>query len=401
MSDELKGPLAGVRVLDLGTMIAGPVAATLLGDFGAEVIKIEQPKGGDPIRSNGPQVEGEGLWWNVEGRNKRSVTLDLRQPEGQRILRELAAKADVLVENFRPGTLDRWNISYEALRAINPRLVMLSVSGYGQTGPYAPRAAYDRIGLAFAGLLHVTGYPDRPPLRPGTAMADYQSAILGAFAVMVALFHRDARGGTGQHVDASLFESIFRFTDVLVTAYDKMGISRERRGNLHFAAAPGEHFETSDGRYLVITVSSDGIFRRLCDAMGQPELTDDERFSSHNVRWQNIEAINGIVGKWIKTSPVSEVTAALDAKGLAYSLVYSAADIVADPHYAARGSIATIDHPRIGPIKGQAPQPHLSGTPAPPLRAAPSLGEDTDAVLRGLLGLSTEDVTRLRAEGIV
>lgn len=401
MRDPAQGPLAGIRVLDLGTMIAGPVAATLLGDFGAEVIKIEQPKGGDPIRSNGPQVEGEGLWWNVEGRNKRSVTLDLRQPEGQRILRDLAAQADVLVENFRPGTLDRWNIGYEALQAVNSQLVVLSVSGYGQTGPYSPRAAYDRIGLAFSGLLHVTGFPDRPPVRPGTAMADYQSAILGAFAVMVALFHRDARGGAGQHIDASLFESVFRFTDVLVTAYDKLGVARERRGNLHFAAAPGEHFETRDGRYLVITVSSDGVFRRLCEAMGQPGLAEDPRFSSHNVRWENIEAINAVVARWIRESPLSDVTAALDRNGLAYSLVYSAADIVSDPHYEARGSISTIEHPRIGPLKVQAPQPHLRGTPAPPLRPAPALGQDTHAVLAELLHLSSVDIDALRLKGVI
>lgn len=395
------GPLAGIRVLDLGTMIAGPVAATMLGDFGADVIKIEQPRGGDPIRSNGPQVEGEGLWWNVEGRNKRSVTLDLRQTEGQQILRDLAAHADVLVENFRPGTLDRWNIGWQHLKTVNPRLVMLSVSGYGQTGPYASRAAYDRIGLAFSGLLHITGFPDRPPLRPGTAMADYQSAVLGAFAVMMALYHRDARGGLGQQVDASLFESVFRFTDVLVTAYDKLGLSRERRGNLHFAAAPGDHFETSDGRFLVITVSSDSVFKRLCAAMDQPDLAADPRFRTHNDRWRNIGEINAIVGRWIKTHPVETVTGALDGNGLASSLVYSPADIMADPHYAARGSIATIDHPRIGALKVQAPQPHLSETPAPALRPAPDLGADTEAVLTAVLGLTPDQIGVLREKGVV
>ena len=192
--------------------------------------------------------------------------------EGQRILRDLAAKADVLVENFRPGTLDKWGIGFAALKEINPRLVMLSISGYGQTGPYASRAAYDRIGLAFSGLLHITGEADRPPLRPGTAMADYQSAIMGAFSVMMSLYHRDAKGGTGQQIDVSLYKSIFRFTDVLITAYDKLGVSRQRGGNLHFAAAPGDHFETSDGRYLALTVSSNGVFQRLCKAMANPAL---------------------------------------------------------------------------------------------------------------------------------
>jgi formyl-CoA transferase len=382
-------------------MIAGPVAATLLADFGAEVVKVEQPKGGDPIRHNGPSVDGEGLWWNVEGRNKKSLTLDLRVPEGQRVLRELSVHADVLVENFRPGTLDRWGIGYTHLRKVNPRLVMLSISGYGQTGPYSTRAAYDRIGLAFSGLLNITGDADRPPLRPGTAMADYQSAILGAFSVMLALYHRDAKGGTGQQIDVSLFESIFRFTDVLITAYDKLGVSRQRSGNLHFAAAPGDHFETSDGRYLALTVSSNGVFKRLCDAMAQPGLVEDQRFDSHANRWQNIRQINQIVGNWIKSKPVTDISELLDTHGLAYSLVYSAADIAVDPHYAARGSIATVDNPRIGSLKMQAPQPRLSETPAPPIRVAPQLGAETDIVLREWLGLSRDKIENLRDVGVI
>lgn len=401
MTAASNGPLAGVRVLDLGTMVAGPVAATLLGDFGADVIKIEQPKGGDPIRQNGPMVDGEGLWWNVEGRNKKSVTLDLRVPEGQRILRDLAAKADVLIENFRPGTLDKWGIGFEALSKINPRLVMLSISGYGQTGPYAARAAYDRIGLAFSGLLSITGEADRPPLRPGTAMADYQSAIMGAFSVMMSLYHRDAKGGTGQQIDVSLYESIFRFTDVLITAYDKLGVSRQRGGNLHFAAAPGDHFETSDGRYLALTVSSNGVFQRLCKAMGKPGLAEDARFASHAERWSHIREINGIVGDWIKSQSVAEISQALDTHGLAYSLIYSAAEIAVDPHYEARGTIATVDNPRIGLLKMQAPQPRLSATPAPALRVAPELGAQTDDILREWLGYSPDKLKSLRNDGVI
>jgi crotonobetainyl-CoA:carnitine CoA-transferase CaiB-like acyl-CoA transferase len=401
MTTHSTGPLAGIKVLDLGTMVAGPVAATLLGDFGAEVIKIEQPKGGDPIRQNGPMVDGEGLWWNVEGRNKKSVTLDLRVPSGQEILRGLAAKADVLVENFRPGTLNKWGIGFAALKEINPRLVMLSISGYGQTGPYASRAAYDRIGLAFSGLLNITGDPDRPPLRPGTAMADYQSAIMVAFSVMMALYHRDAKGGSGQHIDVSLFESIFRFTDVLITAYDKLGVSRQRAGNLHFAAAPGDHFETEDGRYLALTVSSNGVFQRLCKAMNNPDLANEAKFASHAHRWAHIREINGIVGDWIKSQSVEKISHALDANGLAYSLIYSAADIAVDPHYEARGTIATVDNPRIGPLKVQAPQPRLSATPAPAIRVAPELGAETDLVLKDWLGFSDVKLNSLRNDGVI
>lgn len=390
------GPLTGIRVLDVGTMIAGPVAATLLGDFGAEVIKIEQPDGGDPMRKIGPFSNGESLWWNVEGRSKKSVTIDLHVPEGQQLFRDLVKHADVVVENFRPGTLKRWNVDYENLKEVNPNLVMLSVSGYGQTGPYASRAAYDRIALAFGGLLNITGYPDRAPVRPGTAVADYQAALFGAFATMMALYHRDARQGTGQHIDVSLYESIFRFTDVLVSAYEKLGIKRERRGNRHFAAAPGDHFETCDGRYIVVTVSSNSVFSRLCEAMSSPDLISDERFCTHDVRWQHIDEINGIVAEWIKSQPVTEICNLLEKHGLAFSLAYSVEDIVNDPHYAARGSIVTVDNPRTGPLRMQGIVPRMNGTPPPSIQAAPTLGQHCDEVLRGLLGLDDEEIEALR-----
>ncbi|MBK0392558.1 CoA transferase [Ramlibacter sp. CrO1] len=394
-------PLAGIRVLELGTMIAGPVVATLLGDFGADVIKIEQPDGGDPIRNIGPFCEGESLWWNVEGRNKKSVTLDLRQEEGQQMLRQLVRHADVLVENFRPGTMARWNVGYEQLSQENPRLVMVSVSGYGQTGPYAEKPAFDRIALAFAGLLNITGYADRAPVRPGVAMADYQSALFGAFAAMLALFHRDARGGTGQHVDVSLFESVFRFTDIMVTAADKVGVKRARRGNLHFAAAPGDHFETCDGRYIVMTISNNPLFAKLCEAMGQPALAKDERFATHDARWKNIEVVNGMVGDWIKSMPVSDILGILEQHGLPHSLVFSVDDILADPHYGQRGSIATLEHPALGPLKMPAPTPRLGGTPARAMEPAPALGRDNEAVYRGLLGLDEQAYASLKARGAI
>jgi len=395
------GPLAGLCVLDVGTMIAGPVAATLLGDFGADVIKVEQPNTGDPMRQIGPFANEESLWWNVEGRSKRSITVDLRKPEGQQLFRRLAEHADVVVENFRPGTMDRWGLGYRALNEINPRLVMLSVSGYGQTGPYAPRAAYDRIALAFGGLLNITGFPDRAPVRPGTAVADYQAALFGAFAAMIALYHRDARGGSGQHIDVSLYESVFRFTDILVTAFDKLGIRRERRGNTHFAAAPGDHFETADGRYIVLTVSANGMFAKLCAAMKRPELVDDPRFATHDARWKHISEINGIVGDWMRSAPVPSICEALDGNGLAYSLVYSVEDILADPHYAARETIVTVDNERTGPLKMQGVLPRLCGTPGPAIRPAPTLGADTEDILRNLLGLDGEDIEALRKSGAI
>ena len=381
-------------------MIAGPVAATLLGDFGAEVIKIEPPGSGDPIRHSGPFVGEESLYWNVEGRSKRSVTLDLRKPEGQAVLRKLVAHADVLVENFRPGTMARWGLSYDVLKELNPRLVMLSISGFGQTGPNAERPAYDRISLAFAGFLHMTGYPDRPPVRPGTALADYQSALLGAFSIMIALYERDARGGGGQQIDLSLFEAVFRFTDVMITAYDKLGIERERSGNRHFAAAPGDHYVSGDGQFIALTIAATNVFKRLCTAIGRPELGEEPRFESHIRRVENYDEINGIVADWIKARPAAEVVRILEENGLPHSLIYTPKDIVADAHYAARGAIATLQHPVIGSIKLPAIQPHFSSGPPPEMRPAPALGADTSDVLTELLGMSAAAVTALRSNGI-
>jgi crotonobetainyl-CoA:carnitine CoA-transferase CaiB-like acyl-CoA transferase len=395
------GPLKGVRVLDLGTMIAGPVAATLLGDFGAEVLKVEQPQGGDPMRGIGPFVDGESLWFNVESRNKKSLSLDLRLPEGQALLRQLVMNADVVVENFRPGTMAKWGLSYQELSEVNPRIVMLSTSGFGQTGPNASRAGYDRIALAFGGLMHVTGHPDRPPVKPGNSMADYQSALFGALAVMMALYHRDVHGGKGQQVDLALYESVFRFTDVLVTQFDKLGLKRERQGNTSFAAAPGDNFVLSDGRYMVITVSSDTVYRALCKAMARPDLQADPRFLTHSLRTEHLCEINAEVAQWLLTTPVQELCARLDDAGVPYSILYTVEDILADAHYAARENIAVIDHPKIGSLKMPAPVPRFSGTPAPALRPAPALGSDNVEILQGWLGLGTEEVASLQERGVI
>lgn len=396
MQGKTNAPLSEIRVLELGTMIAGPVVGTLLADFGAEVIKVEQPISGDPIRHSGPFAEGESLYWAVEGRNKKSVTLDLHIEDGQKLLKELVRHSDVLVENFRPGTMDKWGIGYRELSAINPRLIMLSVSGYGQTGPYSAKAAYDRVALAFSGFLNISGYPDRAPVRPGVAVADYQSALFGAFSVMLALYMRDISDSPGQHIDVSLYESVFRFTDVMITAYDKLGIRRERTGNAHFAASPGDHYETDDGRHIALTVASDRIFRRLCEAMGKPELVNDPKYKTHTLRVQNYAEINGIVANWIKSKSVDVISKALTTEGVPFSLIYDVADILADPHYAARGSIATVKHPRLGDLKMPAVLPRMSGVARSEIRPAPDLGIDTDSVLQDILGLSPVDISKLR-----
>lgn len=403
VDERPRAVLDGIRVLDIGTMVAGPVAATLLAEFGAEVIKIEKPDGGDSTRAVGPFCEGGSLWWQVEGHNKKSVTLDLRKPRGQELLLDLARGSDVLIENFRPGTLERWGIGPEQMQKVNPGLIVCRVSGFGQTGPYRERAGYDRIGQAFGGLMHITGYPDRAPIRPGTAIADYQSALFAAFGTLLALFARDTgrTGGKGQEIDLALYESIFRFTDILVPAFDKFGMVRQRQGNLHFAAAPGEHFRMKDDRYLILTCSSDGVFARICKAMGRPELAQDERFRNHEGRWKHIGDLNGMIADWVAATEPAELLPALDGAGAPYTVALTIADIFADPQYAARENIVSVPHPAMGEVKMPGVVPKLSLTPGAITTPGPSLGEHTDEVLRSLLGLSDADLATLRADGII
>lgn len=396
-----KHMLSGLRILDLGTMIAGPVACTLFADLGAEVIKVEVPKRGDTVRDIGPFVEGECLYWHVEARNKKSVTLNLRDPEGQAILYDMVKHADAVVENFRPGTLEKWNLGFDELRKHNPQLILLRISGFGQSGPYRERAGYDRIGLAFGGLMGITGYPDRPPVRSGTSTADYQTALMGAFSLMAAIHHRDHLGGEGQEIDLSMYESIIRFTEVLVPEYDRLGVVRQRRGNKHFAAAPGEHFQTSDGRYLILTVSADAGFQRLCHAMGRADLLQDTRYATHSSRWEHVDELNRILGDWIATTPVQHLCEVLDAAKLAYSFIYSIDDIMQDPHYAERGSIVSVDHPRIGPVKMAGVFPHFSHVQHKPIEPAPDLGQHNAEYYGQVLGISAERLNALAARGVI
>ena len=395
------GPLSKLRVIDLGTMVAGPVAATLMGDFGADVIKVEQPGTGDTLRGLGPFYEGECLWWQLEGRNKRSVTLDLRQAEGQALLKRLVAEADVVIENFRPGTLEKWNLGYEQLAQVNPAIVMLSVSGFGQTGPYAQRAGYDRIGLAFSGVMGITGFADRPPVRVGTSVADYATATMGAFAVMMALYHRDVNGGQGQQIDLALYEPMFRFTDSMVLAYDKLGRVRERTGNVHQAAAPGNTFRMKDGRYIIMTISGDVLFRKLCQALGREEMADDPRYANHTARWQHIEELNDIAARWIEENEAAAVTAALSRHGVPYSVVLTVSDIFEDAHYAARQNLETVEHPKLGPLRMQGVVPRMLGTPAEPIAPAHDLGQDNEDVFQQLLGVERDEYQRLQAHGVI
>lgn len=393
--------LSGLRILDLGTMVAGPVAATLFGDFGAEVIKVEVPKRGDTVRDLGPFVEGRCLYWSVENRNKKSVTLDLRKPEGRDLLLQLVEQADAVVENFRPGTLEKWGIGWEQMKARNPKLILLRISGFGQTGPYRERAGYDRIALAFGGLMGITGFPDRPPVRIGTSIADYQTAILGAFSLMMAIYHRDLHGGEGQQIDLAMYESIIRFTEVLVPAYDRLGTVRERRGNKHFAAAPGEHFRTSDGRYMILTVSADAGFQRLARVMGRDDWLADARFGTHEQRWQHVDELNAALADWIESQPVDQLCAKLDDAKLAYSFIFSIEDIMNDPHYKARGTIASVPDPHIGPVKMTGVVPKFPDSAEKAIDPAPDLGQHNGDIYGGLLGLSAEQLAALTEAEVI
>lgn len=393
--------LSGLRVLDLGTMVAGPVACTLFADFGAEVIKVEVPVRGDTVRDLGPFVDGKCLYWSVEARSKKSITLDLRQPEGRELLLQLIEKADAVVENFRPGTLEKWGLGFDVMKTRNSKLVLLRISGFGQTGPYRERAGYDRIALAFGGLMGITGYADRPPVRIGTSIADYQSAILGAFAMMMAIYHRDMHDGDGQEIDLAMYESIIRFTEVLVPAYDRMGVVRERRGNKHFAAAPGEHFRTSDGRYLILTISADAGFQRLCKVMGRVDWATDPRLASHEKRWEHVDELNAALAAWIEAQPVDQLCIALDDAKLAYSFIFSIEDIMNDPHYKARGTITSVPDPKIGPIRMAGVIPRFSDTPEKAIEAAPDLGQHNQEIYGGLLGLSRERIEALSKAGVL
>ena len=394
-------PLAGIRILDLGTRIAAPFAATLLGDFGAEIIKVELPGTGDFMRGIGPFVDGYSLWWAVEGRNKKSITLDLRTPRGQELLKRLVAVSDVAVENFQPGTLEEWGLGYETLRAINPRLVLTRASVYGQTGPYRDRPGLDRNGIGFGGLLYITGYRDRPPVRPGIIISDYLTGVFNAFAIMMALYHRDVHRAGGQWVDLALYESIFRILEHTVTSYDRLGVVREREGNRLRNSAPLDNWESKDGQFVCIVAAGDGLFPRLARAMGRADLLEDVRFATFTARVAHADEINAIVGEWVRQRTAEEVEAILVDAQVPVTRALSIADIAADPHYAAREDIVSVTDPVIGPVRMQAVYPRLSETPGRVQRGAPRLGEHNEEVYGSLLGLSADELASLKADGVI
>ena len=400
----VRQPLAGLRVLDVGTRIAAPFCAGILGEQGAEVIKIEDPGRGDMLRELGPHAPGTdgepySLYWSVEGRGRKSVTIDLRRPAGQELFRRLAAASDVVCENFRPGTLERWNIDPTRL---DPRLVTARISVFGQDGPKSLRPGLDRNGVAYGGLMHLTGEPDRPPVRPGVTVADYLTGVFAAQAVTALLYERDARRtGIGGVIDAYLYGSVLRILEWTIAAYDKLGMVRQRTGNRLDHSAPLDNYRSRDGRYVCIVAAGQTNFERLCQAMGRPELTGDERYATAPARGRNNDAINAVVAEWAAGLDATEIEARCVACDVPVGTVYDAADLAADEHVTARGDICTVDDPIVGPVRQQAPFPRLGNDPPPTPTGAPRLGEHTDEVLSGLLGLSPAEIDTLRADGVV
>jgi crotonobetainyl-CoA:carnitine CoA-transferase CaiB-like acyl-CoA transferase len=392
----VSGPLEGLRVIDVGTRIGAPFCAGLLGEWGADVIKVEEPRGGDFMRTIGPFEDGYSLFWAVEGRGRRSVTCDLRKPEGQSAFKRLAATADVVVENFRPGTMEAWNIGPADL---DPRLVYVRISVFGQDGPWSKRPGLDRLGIAYGGLLHLTGYPDRPPVRPGVTVSDYLTGVFAAEAALAALYARDARGdGVGAVIDAPLYGSVLRILEWTIAGHDRLGIVRSREGNRLANSAPLDNYLSADRRYVCIVAGSDANFSRLCRAMGREELIDDPRFANLEERAKNGDVINGIVAEWCAGHIAADIEKACLAYDVPVGTAYDASDIAADAHMAARGDLVTVDDPVIGPVRQQAPYPRISTAPAQPPMGAPRLGEHNDEVWGEVL--SAEDYAAARAAGV-
>jgi formyl-CoA transferase len=395
------GALSDLRVVELGTLIAGPFCGQLLGDMGAEVIKIEAPNIGDPMRHWGRlDAEGASLWWPVISRNKKSITLDLRRPEGQQLLKELAANTDFLLENFRPGTMEKWGLDYETLSAVNPRLIMIRVSGYGQTGPYAHRAGFGAIGEAMGGLRYVVGDPSTPPSRMGISIGDSLAATFACVGALCALHHRE-KTGRGQVVDAAIYESVLNMMESLVTEYDKTGYIRERTGAILPNIAPSNVYPTRDGGLVVIGANQDTVFRRLAEAMGRPELGAEPDFADHLARGRSQRKLDELIGAWTATLSTHELLELMDRFGVPAGLIYRAPDMLEDPQFAAREAIVTIRHPTMGALKMQNVAPKLSRTPGTIRSSAPALGADNDAVYRDLLALSPQRYAALRRDGVI
>ena len=394
-----QGPLAGLKVVELGQLIAGPFAAKTLADFGAEVIKIEPPGSGDPLRKWRLIKDGTSVWWQVQSRNKQSLALDLRQPQAQAIVRELAREADVLIENFRPGAMEGWNLGPDDLQAINPKLIMLRISGYGQTGPYRDRPGFGVVAEAMSGLRHLTAEPGRVPVRVGVSLGDTLASLHGVIGILLALQERH-RSGKGQVIDVALYEAVFNCMESLLPEYSAFGAVRGPAGSALPGIAPTNAYRCSDGGYALVAGNGDSIFKRLMACIGRDDLGQDPALADNTGRVARVDELDAAIGAWTATRTVDEVLAALEQASVPSGRIYTVADIAADPHYEARGMLqhVTMDDGSDMLVPGIIPK--LSRTPGEHRRNAPTLGQDTDTILRGI-GLSESQIEQLKAQGIV
>ena len=393
----MTGPLTDIRVVELGTLIAGPFCGQLFGDMGAEVIKVEAPGTGDPMRAWG---RGLPVWWPVIARNKKSVTLNLREPRGQELLRELVAHADVLIENFRPGTLERWGLDYDALSAVNERLVMVRVSGFGQTGPYARRAGYGSVGEAMGGIRYLAGDPDRPPSRVGLSIGDSLAATFACVGALAALHDRE-RTGKGQVVDSAIYEAVLAVMESTVPEYTQGGTIRERSGAILPKTAPSNVYPTADGEMIVMGANQDSVFARLAEAMGQPELATDARYADHVARGEHQDELDEAIAGWTAKLPADPLLDILERHGVPAGRIFRAPEMLTDPHFRARDAIVDVAHPVFERLKMQNVFPKLSRTQGAVRWPGPELGEHNDEVYRGLVGLSIEELETLHKAGVV
>jgi len=392
-------PLHGIRVLELGSLIAGPYCAKTLADFGAEVIKVEPPGEGDPLRRWRRMRNGTSLWWQVQSRGKKSVTVDLRRPAGQEIVRALAKRAHVVIENFRAGALEKWNLGWEALSKDNPQLVMVRVSGYGQNGPYSRRPGFAAIAEAMGGLRYVTGYPDRPPVRPNLSLGDTLASLYGVIGALLALLHLK-NGGGGQLIDVALYESVFNVMESLLPEYDADGFVRERSGSSLPGIAPSNLYPCKNGGYVLIAGNADALYRRLMTEIGRTDLRDDPALARNDGRAAQMKRIDDAIAEWTSRLSVDEVLVRMEKAEVPAGRIYSAADIAADPHYAARGMLVDSVAGDGQPLKQPGVVPKLSATPGAVGGPAPGLGEHTDEVL-GELGFTAEKIRELRKDRII
>ncbi|GAB5459891.1 MAG: CoA transferase [Henriciella sp.] len=393
-----KGPLTDLRVIELGQLIAGPFCGQLFADMGADVIKVEPPGRGDPMRVWGR--DGYPMWWTVCARNKRCITLDLRSEEGQGIIKDLVKDADFILENFRPGTMEKWGLSYETLKEINPGLIMIRVSGYGQTGPYSKRPGYASVGEAMGGVRYLMGEPDRKPSRAGISLGDSLAATYATVGALAALHHRD-KTGEGQVIDATIYEACLQVTEGLVGEHYTEGHTRERTGSYLPGIAPSNIYETNDGM-VIVAANQDTIFKRLCDAMGMQEMVDDPRYATHVARGENQIELDEIISSWTRERSASDVEAIMIENAVPVGKIYRAKEMLEDPHYAARESIIDVPSERFGNLKMQGVFPKMSKTQGEVRWAGPDeLGAHTEEVLTEVLDLTPEQITKLRSSGIV